>query len=63
VDVIERTTVHETLQGLGGEAGLPCGTVTQGSASRTAPSLRADERCQVTILTFAGTAVNSMGDT
>lgn len=57
-DSFERTTLHETLQGLGVDALLLCGMMTQNCVTHTALSRRADDYRSVTVLTDASTTVS-----
>ncbi len=59
-DAFEGTTLHGTLQGLGADALILCGMMTQNCVTHTAVSRRADDYRKVTVLTDASTTTTEM---
>lgn len=59
-DSFEKTTLHETLQGLGADELILCGIMTHNCVTHTALSRRADDYQKVTVLTDACTTVNEI---
>jgi nicotinamidase-related amidase len=59
-DAFEKTTLHETLQGLGADELIVCGMMTQNCVTHTAISRRADDYRKVTVLTDASTTVSEI---
>ena len=59
-DAFAETALHDTLQGLGVDALIVCGMMTQNCVTHTAISRRADDYREVTVLTDASTTVSEI---